>query len=71
MEDPYIIKQTYEFYAEKLPKSPKVLEKGFSSAIQAMKVYNPQMKSVGFEQVLDMSFVNEMERDGFIQSLYQ
>ena len=71
LEDPEIIKQTYEFYAEKLPRSPKVFERGFTSAIQAMKVYNPQMKSVGFEQVLDMSFVDEMERDGFIQSLYQ
>lgn len=71
LEDAEILKSTYEFYAEKLPRSPRVFEKGFRSLIEAMKVYNPNRKEVHFDQLVDMSFVQEMERDGFIQSLYR
>ncbi|MBI4523975.1 MAG: ABC transporter substrate-binding protein [Deltaproteobacteria bacterium] len=71
LEDPEIIRGTYEFYTEKLPRSPKVLEKDFTSVMRSMKVYSPHTKSIGYEQVFDMTFVEEMERDDFIQSLYR
>ena len=36
-----------------------------------MTSYNPKVENVAFNQVVDMSFVDEMEKDGFITSLYR
>jgi len=71
VDDAEILKSTYQFYAEKLPRSPRVFEKGLKSLMDATKIYNPNRKVIHFDQLVDMSFVEEMERDGFIQSLYR
>ena len=71
LDDPEIIQGTYKFYAEKLPRSPKVLAKDFAATARLLKAYNPQMKTISYDQVFDMTFIDEMERDGFIQSLYR
>ena len=39
--------------------------------MEAMRAYNPKIQNMAFNQVVDMSFVDEMEKDGFIASLYQ
>ena len=58
-------------YIERLPKSPRIPEEGFTALVEAMRAYNPKIQNVAFNQVVDMSFVDEMEKDGFIASLYQ
>jgi hypothetical protein len=71
LNDPEILRSTYEFYRERLPKSPRISEKSFSALIEAMTSYNPKVQTVSFNQVVDMSFVDQMEKDGFIASLYR
>jgi ABC-type nitrate/sulfonate/bicarbonate transport system substrate-binding protein len=71
LEDAEVLRATYDFYIERLPKSPRIPEKGFTTLVEAMRAYNPKIQNVSFNQVVDMSFVDEMEKDGFIASLYQ
>ena len=71
LEDLEIVKATYEFFADKLPRSPRISQKAFALMSDGMKTFNPQIGKVTFEQVVDMRFVDEMEKDGFIAKLYR
>ena len=70
LENPEIIRATYDFYLQRLPKSPRISQRAFSTLIEGMSTYSPKIRSVSFSQVVDMSFVEEMETNGFIESLY-
>jgi NitT/TauT family transport system substrate-binding protein len=70
LEDADVLRATYDFYLQRLPKSPRISEKAFTTLVEAMADYNPKVRNVTFDQVTDMSFVEEMERDGFVRSLY-
>jgi ABC-type nitrate/sulfonate/bicarbonate transport system substrate-binding protein len=71
LDDSEVVKATYEFFAEKLPRSPRISQTAFTLMSDGMKMFNPQIGKVTFEQVVDMRFVDEMEKDGFIARLYQ
>jgi ABC-type nitrate/sulfonate/bicarbonate transport system substrate-binding protein len=71
LEDSEVVKATYDFFAEKLPRSPRISQKAFTLMSDGMKTFNPQIDKVTFEQVVDMRFVDEMEKDGFIAKLYR
>lgn len=71
LEDAEVLRATYDFYIERLPKSPRISERGLTTLVEAMRAYNPKIRNVSFNQVVDMSLVDEMEKDGFIASLYQ
>lgn len=71
LEDAEVLRATYEFYLQRLPKSPRISDKAFATLVEAMAGYNPKVQNVSFNQVVDMSFVDEMEKDGFVASLYR
>jgi ABC-type nitrate/sulfonate/bicarbonate transport system substrate-binding protein len=71
LDDSEVVKATYDFFAEKLPRSPRISQKAFTLMSDGMKTFNPQIGKVTFEQVIDIRFVDEMEKDGFITQLYR
>lgn len=71
LEDAEVVKATYDFFAEKLPRSPRISNKAFTLLSDGIRMLNPQAAKLTFEQVIDMRFVDELERDGFIASLYR
>jgi len=71
LEDAEVLRATYDFYRERLPRSPRISEAGFAALVDAMTSYNPKVKNISFDQVTDMRFVDEMEKEGFIASLYR
>lgn len=71
LDDSEVIRATYDFFAEKLPRSPRISPKAFTLMSDGLKTFNPQIGKVTFEQVIDTRFVDEMEKDGFIAKLYR
>jgi ABC-type nitrate/sulfonate/bicarbonate transport system substrate-binding protein len=71
LDDPEVVKATYDFFAEKLPRSPRISQKAFTLMLEGLKTFNPQIGKITFDQVVDTRFVDEMEKDGFIDQLYR
>jgi len=63
--DPEAVEGTYEFFSKRLLRSPRTEIEGIKNILASIRV--PQ-KDPG--EFLDMSLIDEIEREGFVQKLY-
>lgn len=68
--DPFLLEKSYEAYKEWIPKTPYVNHAGMETAIN-LTLGTDKTKRVKLEDVLDESFVKELERTGIYKQLYR
>jgi len=63
--DPEAVEGTYEFFAKRLPRSPRTEIEGIKNILASIDAgdKNPA-------DFLDMSLIDEIEREGFVKKLY-
>ena len=68
--DPFLLEKSYEAYKEWIPKIPYVNHAGMETAIN-LTLGTDKTKRVKVEDVLDESFVTELDKTGFYKQLYR
>jgi NitT/TauT family transport system substrate-binding protein len=63
--DAEAVEGTYEFFAKRLPRSPRTELEGIKNILVSI---NAGQKSPG--EFVDMSLIDEIEKEGFVQKLY-
>lgn len=60
----------YEAYLPVWPEVPYPTREGFAKVIQQVSTQNPKAAGLNPDQLMDMSFVRELEDSGFIRQIY-
>ena len=65
ISDPEAVEGTYEFFARRLPRTPRTELEGIKNILASIDASqkNPA-------EFIDMSLIDEIEREGFVQKLY-
>src|ERR1043165_3594507 len=63
--DPEAVEGTYEFFSRPLPRTPRTEVEGIKNILESIDT--PKKDPAEF---LDMSLIDEIEREGFVQKLY-
>jgi NitT/TauT family transport system substrate-binding protein len=65
ISDPEAVEGTYEFFAKRLPRTPRTELEGIKNILTSIDAgqKNPA-------EFVDMSLIDEIEREGFVQKLY-
>ena len=71
--DPQILEETYRVYAVRyLPRAPYPTLNGVKTILESFAdTIMPEARGVGPEAFVDLSFVQELEKSGWIERLYQ
>lgn len=70
-EDQEILGKTYDLFATKyIKKVPKLSLKGVENALSMIAERNPKARNRRADEFVDASFMDELERTGFIKSLW-
>lgn len=65
ISDPEAVEGTYEFFAKRLPRTPRTELEGIKNILASIDA--AQKNPADF---VDMSLIDEIEREGFVQKLY-
>ena len=70
--EPTVLEETYAYYADKTAATPYPTREGIEPVInQISGSAKGEKTKLTFDDVADQSFVRELDRSGFIQSLYR
>lgn len=69
-DDQQFLDVGYDAYANVWPEAPYPTEPGFARVIEQVATQNPKAKDLKLAQLMDTSFVKELESSGFIRQLY-
>ncbi len=67
--DPDFLENAYQHYVETIPKKPYPTLKGIQFLLDMLAPQMPQAKSAKPEQFVDLSFLQELEKEGFFNEM--
>lgn len=70
-KDPEVLEETYNAFAARFPANPLPSRPGMQSLVDAAVSVNPKAKSARAEEFFDSRILENLEKSGFIRSLYQ
>lgn len=70
IKDPSILASTVNFYAPKLSRAPYPTVGGMRVVLEQLAAQNPKAKTIDPETFMDVTFVKQLEDNGFIKGLY-
>ncbi len=68
-EDHDVLEYSYEHYLKRTPKKPYPTMKGIQNLVDMSAPQIPQAKTAKPEQFVDLSFLQELEKEGFFEEL--
>jgi len=68
-DDPDVLESSYQAYVKTTAKQPYPTMKGLQFLLDAMAPQMPQAKSAKPEQFVDLSFLQELEKEGFFNQM--
>lgn len=72
IRDRKILERTRRYYAEKIiPQVPYPTREGLQAVVEDQAVISPAVASVKVDSLIDNSFLAELERSGFVKTLYK
>jgi hypothetical protein len=72
IDDQELLAATYDLYtARYIKKVPRINPKGVENALNLLAENNPKAKARRAEEFQDTSFIDELEKTGFIKSVWQ
>lgn len=70
--DKKILERTRQYYALKIiPQVPYPTREGLLAVVKEQAAINPAVASVKVDDLIDNSFLTELEKSGFVQTLYK
>ncbi len=69
-DDQQFLDVGYSAYVDTFPEAPYPTEPGFARVIEQVTTQNPKAKDLKPAQLVDNSFVRELESSGFIKQIY-
>ncbi|HEY7166282.1 MAG TPA: ABC transporter substrate-binding protein [Candidatus Binatia bacterium] len=67
--DPVVLEESYEGYVKTIPKKPYPTLKGIQFMLDMLSEKMPQAKAAKPEQFVDLSFLQELEKEGFFKEM--
>jgi len=67
--DPEFLENAYQHYIKTIPKKPYPTLKGIQFLLDMLAPQMPQAKSAKAEQFVDLSFLQELEKEGFFSEM--
>ncbi len=67
--DPEFLENAYQHYIETIPKKPYPTLKGIQFLLDMLAPQTPQAKTAKPEQFVDLSFLQELEKEGFFSEM--
>ncbi|MGH7775376.1 MAG: ABC transporter substrate-binding protein [Candidatus Binatia bacterium] len=67
--DPAVLEESYQGYVKMIPKKPYPTLKGIQFMLDMVAPQLPQAKSAKPEQFVDLSFLQELEKEGFFTEM--
>lgn len=71
MDDQEALGESYKILAEMVPARPYGTEEGWRNLLESMSETNPKGKPLTSKEMFDYSYLQEIEKSGFIDSLYK
>lgn len=72
VQDREILEKTRRYFADKIiAQVPYPTLEGLKTDVELQSAANPRMSSVNVDQLVDTSFLAELERSGFVRDLYR
>ena len=68
-DDQEVLDYSYEHYLKRTPKKPYPTMKGIQNLVDMSAPLVPQAKTAKPEQFVDLSFLQELEREGFFEEM--
>jgi NitT/TauT family transport system substrate-binding protein len=68
-DDQEVLEYSYEHYLKRTPKKPYPTMKGIQNLVDMSAPQIPQAKTAKPEQFVDLSFLQELEKEGFFEEL--
>jgi ABC-type nitrate/sulfonate/bicarbonate transport system substrate-binding protein len=68
-DDPEFLENAYQLYIRTIPKKPYPTLKGIQFLLDMLAPQIPQAKSAKPEQFVDLSFLQELEKEGFFTEM--
>ncbi len=69
--DQEILEETYDFYSDKVFPKPYPTVKGMQAVLSDLAGRNPKAKDVQTSQLVNLSFLKELDESGYIDRLYK
>ena len=70
-DDPAVLREVYETYVNVWERVPRLTVEALQGQLDALALTTPEARTARSEQLLDMSLLDELERSGFVDSLYR
>jgi len=67
--DPAVLEESYQGYIQMIPKKPYPTLKGIQFMLDMLAEKMPQAKNAKPEQFVDLSFLQELEKEGFFNEM--
>jgi hypothetical protein len=67
--DPAVLEDSYNGYIKSIPKKPYPTLKGIQFMLDVLAPTLPQAKNFKPEQFVDLSFLQELEKEGFFTEM--
>jgi hypothetical protein len=67
--DPEVLEESYEGYVKTIPKRPYPTLKGIQFMLDMVAPQIPAAKNAKPEQFVDLSFLQELEKEGFFNEM--
>lgn len=71
LTDREALDETYDYLPKVLPKKPYASEKGMQAVLNAVALRNPKAKKLMPRDFFDMSYLQELDRSGFIDQVFE
>jgi hypothetical protein len=67
--DPVVLEESYQGYVKMIPKKPYPTLKGIQFMLEMLAPQMPEAKTAKPEQFVDLSFLQELEKEGFFNEM--
>jgi ABC-type nitrate/sulfonate/bicarbonate transport system substrate-binding protein len=71
LEDQEILEEAYKFYSSIIPEKPYGTEESWKNLVESIAGTNPQATRMKSTDLIDYSYLREIDASGFIDSLYR
>ncbi len=70
-DDPAVLREVYDTYVNVWERVPRLTVEALQGQLDALALTTPEAKTAQPEQLLDMTLLDELDRSGFVDSLYR
>ena len=71
MNDREALNESYDYVLKVVPKKPYATDKGIQAVLDALALRNPAAKKFKPQDFYDMSYLQELDKSGFLDAVFR